>query len=366
MRSLRAHPPVDVPDATDVQVARGAPCATPAHGARAARGAPQATRSHDSRYPRAALGVLGRGRRAGGVLLGVLAAAVLAGGCASQSPTAASGAGHGALEVVAAENFWGSLAAQLGGERVRVRSIIVNPATDPHSYEPTAQDARTMAGARLAIVNGLGYDTWASKLLAASPLEGRVTLDVGEELGLHAGANPHRWYYPADVEAVVRQIARDYERLDPGASAYFAQRERALESVGLARYDELRRGIRARYAGTPVGYSESIFEGLGEDLGLRLLTPYSFVKAIAEGGEVTAQDKRTVDGQAENHRIAVWVFNSQNVTPDVQRVNRLARAAHIPIATVTETLSPAGDSFQQWQVSELEGLQRALRAATGR
>lgn len=324
-------------------------------------------RSGGARCRWGAGGARGRRRRAGGVLLGALAAAVLASGCGSQSPTAASGAGRGgALEVVAAENFWGSLAAQLGGGEVRVRSIIVNPATDPHSYEPTAGDARTMAGARLAIVNGLGYDEWASKLLAASPLEGRVVLDVGAMLGLHAGANPHRWYFPADVEAVVRQITRDYQRLDPAASSYFARRERELETVGFARYDALRRAIRARYAGTPVGYSESIFEGLGEDLGLRLLTPYSFVKAIAEGGEVTAQDKRTVDSQAETRRIAVWVFNSQNVTPDVQRANELARAAGIPIATVTETLSPAGDTFEQWQVSELEGLRRALHAATGR
>ena len=96
------------------------------------------------------------------------------------------------------------------------------------------------------------------------------------------------------------------------------------------------------------------------------MTPYSFAKAIAEGSEVTAQDKRTVDSQAEDHEIEVWVFNSQNVTPDVQRVNELARAAHIPIATVTETLSPASDSFEQWQVAELEGLERALRQGTGR
>jgi zinc/manganese transport system substrate-binding protein len=134
----------------------------------------------------------------------------------------------------------------------------------------------------------------------------------------------------------------------------------------LARYDALLKQIRARYAGVPVGYSESIFQPLGEALGLKLLTPYSFAKAIAEGTEVTAQDKQAVDRQASNRQIKVWVFNSQNVTPDVQRVNELARAAHIPITTVTETLSPASDSFEQWQVAELEGLERALHEATGR
>ena len=98
--------------------------------------------------------------------------------------------------MVAAENFWGSIAAQLGGEQVEVHSIIVNPDTDPHSYEPTPRDARTLAGSQLAIVNGVGYDNWASKLLAASPQSGRVVLNVGDLLGLQRGDNPHRWYFP--------------------------------------------------------------------------------------------------------------------------------------------------------------------------
>ena len=116
----------------------------------------------------------------------------------------------------------------------------------------------------------------------------------------------------------------------------------------------------------PVGYSESIFQPLGQALGLRLMTPYSFAKAIAEGTDVSAADKQTVDTQAQDRQIKVWVYNSQNATPDVQRVNQLARAAHIPITTITETLSPASATFEQWQVAELRSLQQALHQATGR
>ena len=275
-------------------------------------------------------------------------------------------AGNGRLQVVAAENFWGSIAAQLGGEKVQVRSIVVNADTDPHSYEPTAKDARTMAGAKLAIVNGIGYDEWASRLLQANPVGGRVALNVGDALGLKAGDNPHQWYSPLAMRRIVAQITADYERLEPRAASYFAQQRRLFESRDLARYDQLRAEIRARYAGVPVGYSESIFAPLGEDLGLKLLTPYSFAKAIAEGSEVSAEDKQTVDSQAQNRAIKVWVFNTQNVTPDVQRVSELARAQQIPITTVTETLSPAGDSFEQWQVAQLERLAQALHEATGR
>jgi zinc/manganese transport system substrate-binding protein len=296
----------------------------------------------------------------------LLSGATLLGGCGSAEPREESG---GKLRVVAAENFWGSIAAQLGGEETNVSSIIVNPETDPHSYEPSARDARTMAGAQMAIVNGIGYDEWASHLLAADAGEGgqsRVTLDVGQLLGYKAGDNPHQWYSPAHVRAVVGAIVADYDKLLPADASYFAQRKRAFETQGLARYDALLTEIKQRYAGVPVGYNESIFQPLGEALGLKLLTPFSFAKAIAEGTEVSAHDKQTVDAQASGKQIKVWVFNSQNVTPDVQRVNELARAAHVPIATVTETLSPASDSFEQWQVSELEGLERALHQATGR
>lgn len=247
-----------------------------------------------------------------------------------------------------------------------MQSIIVNPDTDPHSYEPDASDARSFAVSNVAIVNGIGYDKWASQLLAADPSSGRVVVDAGNVLGLSEGDNPHQWYSPSSVLKVVAAIVAAYDRVDPGDRAYFAANEHHFETVSLARYNALRAEIRRRFAGVAVGYSESIFQPLGESLGLRLLTPYSFVKAIAEGTDVTAQDKETVDRQAEDRLIKVWIFNSQNVTPDVQAVNRIATARHIPIATITETLSPASDTFQAWQVAELEELIRALHQATGR
>ena len=306
------------------------------------------------------------------LLLAGLAAAASVAGCGRSGPAplaaggSSGGSGQARFEVVAAESFWGSIASQLAGAKATVRSIVIDPNGDPHSYQPSAQDARTMANASVAIVNGVGYDSWAQQLLQASPAAGREVLNVGDLLGLGAGANPHRWYFPADVRTVARRIVADYERLDPSDTAYFAQRERAFEVHGLARYDRLRAEIRRRYAGVPVGYSESIFQGLGEDLGLRLRTPYSFAKAISEGTDVTAHDKEAVDAQAQSRQIKVWIYNSQNVTPDVQRIEEIARQRHIPIATVTETLTPASASFEQWQDAELEGLLRALHAATGR
>src|SRR5438067_1900350 len=103
---------------------------------------------------------------------------LLATGCGGATSTEAGGSGSG-VQVVAAENFWGSIATQLGGSRAQVTSIIVDPAEDPHDYQPTTSDARTLATAQLVIVNGVGYDPWASRLLAANPAPGRVVLNVG-------------------------------------------------------------------------------------------------------------------------------------------------------------------------------------------
>ena len=269
------------------------------------------------------------------------------------------------LRVVAAENFWGSIAAQLGGDRVQVTSVITNPNTDPHEYEPTAVDARTLAGAQLVIVNGIGYDPWAPNLLAANPVKGRIVLTVGDLVGLKPGANPHRWYSPTNVRQVIAAIVRDYDQLDPKDAAYFAQQKRAYETTGLAQYNSLIASIRQRYHGVPVGASESIFAPLAQALGLDLLTPYSFLKAISEGTEPTASDTTTIEHQVATKAIKVWVYNSQNSTPDVTRITDAARKRGIPVTTITETLTPATATFQAWQVAQLRALRTALHEATG-
>lgn len=301
--------------------------------------------------------------------MSALKPAVLLIGALSLLATGCGGAGAGAsssgkLNVVAAEDFWGSIAVQLGGDRVEVTDIVGNPAADPHDYEPNAEDARTLAGAQIAIVNGIGYDAWASKLLDANPSSERTVLTVGELLGLEEGDNPHQWYSPGAVARVIRAIAAAYKRADPAHAAYYEAQRRRFETVGLARYRRLIEQIRSRYAGTPVGASESVFAPLAEALGLKLATPAGFLDAVSEGTEPAPGDKATVDRQIAGKQIEVWVYNSQNATPDVQRLTDAARGAGIPVATVTETTTPEGATFQAWQVRQLEDLRAAL-AGTG-
>ena len=307
------------------------------------------------------------GTRLRGVLAGV-ATAALAAGCSTAASGSQAGAGSpgGKIIVVAAENFWGSIAKQLGGSKVTETSIISNPNTDPHDYEPTASDARAISMAKLVVVNGIGYDPWASKLLAANPVGGRQTLNVGDLLGLKDGDNPHQWYSAAHVRQVAEAITADYKRLDPAGAAYFTRQQHHFETIALAQYNRLIAQLRARYPGTSVRAADSIVSPLAATLGLKMLTPYSFLRSISEGGEPTAQDKATIDAQIRNKEIKIYIYNSQNATPDVTAQVREARARHIPVTTVTETLTPANLTFEQWQVSQLERLESALHQATGR
>ncbi len=296
--------------------------------------------------------------------LAVVVTAILLAACASAAPTSGFGANPSrrVIRVVAAENFWGSIAAQLGGEHVDVVSVISNPNTDPHSYEPTAGDARNLAESQLVIENGIGYDPWVPKLLAADQ-GSQTVLDVGDVLGIASGGNPHRWYNPADVQTVIGRMVADYQKLDPADTGYFARQRTEFDTVALKPYDSLIASIKATYGGTPVGASESIFSMLAPALGLDLITPNSFLRDISEGTEVSAGDKEIIDKQITDHQIKIYVYNTQNVTPDVQAQLQEVKAADIPYATITETLQPPSSTYQAWQVRQLQGIESALARA---
>ena len=283
--------------------------------------------------------------------------------CSTAPATTASATSSGSstvITVVAAENFWGSLAGQLGGDHVKVTSIINSPDADPHDYEPTAADGREIATSRLAIINGVGYDAWATKLAQANPNSDRTDLTVGDLVGAKDGDNPHRWYNPDNVRTVIDQITADYKKIDPADAAFFDTQHDTVLTTNLKTYFDTIAAIKSGYAGTPVGASESIFAMLSPALGLDLRTPAAFLKAISEGTDPTAADKATIDAQIRTKQIKVYVYNSQNATPDIQVQVKEAKAQGIAVTTITETLTPAGASFQQWQVAQLDALKTAL------
>ena len=287
--------------------------------------------------------------------------ALVTGACAVSPP----GGSARPLTAVATTSAWGSLLAQLGGDRVRTYSLIANPNTDPHDYEPTPADARALSLARLVVENGVGYDEWADRVLDASPDSRRVVLDVGELAGVNDDANPHLWYSPADVAQLIAAAGDALQHVDPADATYFMERRTLLERR-LAHYRALITEIRDRYAGVPVGASESLVVPLASALRLDVVTPPGFMRAVSEGVDPSAADKRSIDEQIRSHRIAVYIYNRQNSTPDITDQVAEARTAGIPVVAMTETLTPRGASFQDWQVAQLESLRAALHRATGR
>jgi len=262
---------------------------------------------------------------------------------------------------VAGENFWGSIATQLGGAQVSVTSVVSDPNADPHQYESSTNDARAFAQANYVILNGAGYDAWGQKLLDANPVSGRKVFTVADLLGKHEGDNPHFWYNPTYVEQVSDQITKDFQALDPADSAYFTQQRAAFETA-LSAYHKRIAEIKARFAVQKVGATESIFAYLANALGLDLVSPPEFMTAVAEGNDPPASSMVAFEQQVQQKQITVLVYNVQTITDVTNTIKQLASKQNIPIVGVSETIQPADASFQEWQTAQLLVLQNALNA----
>lgn len=267
------------------------------------------------------------------------------------------------IEVVAAENFWGSLAAQLGGNRVHVVSIVSDPNADPHEYESNTQDAKEFATANYVILNGAGYDSWANKLLGAAANPNQKVLTVATLLGKKEGDNPHFWYSPDYVNEVVLQMENDFISLDPSNKTYYQNQYQAL-MTGLEPYQNRIQTIKQQFGGTKVAATEDIFQYLANASGLDLISPPAFIQAVAEGNDPPASSIVTFENQLKSKSVAVLVYNQQTVTPLTENIKKLAADEGIPVIGITETIQPPDLSMQDWMNAQLVALENALNAKT--
>ena len=265
------------------------------------------------------------------------------------------------IYVVAAENFWGSIAQQLGGSHVTVLSLVSDPNADPHEFESSAASARAVAVADYVIQNGAGYDDWMTRLMAASPRPSRRVLSVGNLVGKHPGDNPHLWYDPAYVTAAENRIEADYKAIDPRDAAYYSTR-RAATDAAFTGVRGLLAQIHRRFAGRPVASTETVAVYLARYLGLKLISPPAFMTAISEGNEPPAASIAQFEGQLAGRQVRALIYNEQTATALTTSMRELATRAHIPVVGITETIQPPQESFQRWFGGELAALGFALRA----
>ncbi|WP_186205353.1 metal ABC transporter solute-binding protein, Zn/Mn family [Burkholderia gladioli] len=286
-----------------------------------------------------------------------------AAGCAALSVAGLAGfAGPAAAQtakpqVVAAENFYGDVIKQIGGANVSVTSILSNPDQDPHLFEASPKTARALQHANLVVYNGADYDPWMGKLLAASKNATRKTIVVADLVGKKPGDNPHLWYDPATMPAAALAISAALGAADPSHKAdYDANLAGFLAS--LKPIDAKVAALRAQYKGVPVTATEPVFGYMSDAIGLEMRN-LRFQLATMNDTEASATDIAAFENDLRKRQVKVLIYNSQAEEPMTKRMLKIAKDASLPTVSVTET-QPAGKTFQQWMLAQLDALGAAL------
>ena len=159
------------------------------------------------------------GRRWAALLAAGLAA-LLAAGC---SGTGGTGDGGGGLRVVATTTQVADLAANVGGDRVQVTSLL-KPGIDAHDYEPSPADIDAIARADLVVQNGVGLEEWLGDTIESSGFAGPV-VDASQGVRLRqvdGAADPHIWQDPGNARRMAANIERGLAAAEPADATAFA------------------------------------------------------------------------------------------------------------------------------------------------
>jgi zinc/manganese transport system substrate-binding protein len=264
------------------------------------------------------------------------------------------------VSVVAAENEYASVAQAIGGRYVRVTGIMSNPNTDPHTFEANTAVAEEVAGASLVIQNGVGYDNFMNTIEAAAPERGRIVLNVGLATGYGLRTkNPHLWYDPRTMPIVARDIAADLGRLLPSDRAYFAGRVKVFDQA-LVPWQKAIARLRAAYRGSAVAVTEPVADDMLEAAGLSIRTPWAFQAAVMNGTDISPEDVAIEEGLLTHRTVKVFVYNQQAVDATTQSLLAVAKAHHIPVVGVYETMPP-DYSYPTWMTAETNAVYKALK-----
>ena len=271
--------------------------------------------------------------------------------------TLGSAAQEAKLSIVAAENFYGDIARQIGGNLVDVVTIMSNPDQDPHLFETTPTVIRQIGAAQIVIFNGADYDPWMNKLLSATPRAGRIVVNVAELVGTKIGANPHLWYAPATIPAVAKALAEAFSKADAPHAADYVSRQEAFESSLTGLHKKIDQ-IRAKYAGAVVTATEPVFGYMASALGFKMRNE-RFQLAVMNDTEPSARDIAAFERDLREHKVRLLFYNKQASTKLTQRMLEVARSSDIRVVGVTET-QPAGMNYQDWMLMQLDEVEKAL------
>jgi zinc/manganese transport system substrate-binding protein len=261
------------------------------------------------------------------------------------------------LSVVAAENFYGDVAKQIGGPQIAVTSILSNPDQDPHLFEVSPAIAQSLSGARIVIYSGIGYDPWMAKLLAAAKGGDRTVIVVADLMHRKDGDNPHIWYDPQVMLAFAKALTDTLAADDPANSALYYDRL-AKFSASLDPLMAAISALRQRAAGVSVTATEPVCGYLFDAIGL-ISRNQAFQLAVMNNAEPSAADVAAFETDLKTGAVKLLAYNSQASDPVAVRMRRLALRARVPVVAVTET-EPPGKSYQAWMRGQLAAIEQAL------
>lgn len=315
--------------------------------------------------------------------------ALLLSGCgqaasATQTGSAADAA-QARISVVTTTNVYGDIARTIGGDRVRVTSIISGTSQDPHSYEPTPQDRLTLSGADLAIGNGGGFDPFFDTIAKDLALSEDRVLHAVDVAGLEAGGdshakeapateggteahgteghhgevNEHVWYNMSSASLVAEEIASRLGTIDPGGAAGFKANAEKFKAEASAVSDKLA-AIKARHSGEGVALTEPLPVYMLEAAGLENRTPEDFLEAAEEGNDAPVGALESAVELVSSKSVRFLAYDDQTSTPQTETVRKAAEAANLPVVGFTETL-PEGKTFIQWMNDNADNISAALQ-----
>ena len=275
---------------------------------------------------------------------------------------AVSATAHAAapIRAIGVENEYADVVAQIGGKYVEVQAIETDPNTDPHSFEASPKVAREIAAADLIVVNGVGYDDWADKIMAAAPRPHRKVINVQKLLALPDDtANPHLWYDPRTMPAVAKAVGDALAERDPAQAAYFhANAEKFVAS--LKPWNAAIAAFRAQYDKTPIAVTEPVADYLLEAMGFDILTPFSLQKAIMDGTDPSPQDVTRQNELFAGSEVKVFAYNQQVTDSLTKSFLEASKKAGIPVVGVYETMPTPGYTYQSWMLAEVAALEKAV------
>ena len=244
----------------------------------------------------------------------------------------------GKIPVIGIENEYADVISQVGGTRVSVQAILTNPNTDPHTFEASPKLAKEIAGAELIVENGVGYDSWAEKLMDANPKPKRVLINVQKLRGLPDGTeNPHLWYDPTTMPVVAKAVADALAKLRPGDAKYFEANAETF-TASLKPWTDAIAAFKAKHPDTPVATTEPVSDYLLQAMGFKLMTPVSLEKAVMDGTDPAPQDVTAQTDLFSGHKVVVFAYNQQVTDALTTSFHDASRKAGIPVVGVYETM----------------------------